>query len=157
MKSNHNYKQGIFQPKNREKCLNKKGEDIVFRSFLEFKVMNVCDENPNVLTWSSEKTIIPYFNPVENRIARYFIDFYIELKTESGTRKCLVEVKPERQTKPPVPSNRKKMQTVLYENIQYTVNNAKWKAAKEYAKKKGYEFLLLTEKDIDVITKKPLL
>lgn len=156
MANNHNYKQGIFKPLNPKKCLNKKG-DIVFRSFLEYKVMNLCDKNPNVLEWSSEKNIVPYFHPVENRVARYFIDFYIQLKTESGIRKCLIEVKPERQTKPPVPSNKKKLETVLYENVQYAINKAKWDAAKQYAKKKGMEFMLLTETDIDTITKKTIL
>lgn len=147
------YKQGIFHPSNPNKCLNKKG-DIVFRSFLEYKVMNLCDKNPNVLEWSSEKNIVPYNHPIEKRVARYYIDFYIQLQTESGIRKCLVEVKPERQTKPPVPSNRKKMSTVLYENVQYAINRAKWDAAKQYAKNKGMEFMLLTEQDVDRITKK---
>lgn len=154
MSSNKKYKQGIFYPSNPAKCLNTKG-DIEFRSMLEFKVMRLCDLNPNVLEWSSEKHIVPYQHPIEKRIARYFIDFYIKIQTDPNTtRKCLVEVKPERQTKPPVPSNRKKMETVLYENIQYTINKAKWEAAKQYAKKKGLEFMLLTENDIDTLTKK---
>lgn len=154
MASNSDYKQGIFYPKNTQKCLNKIG-DIIFRSFLEFKVMNVCDLNPNVLEWSSEKHIIPYYHPLEKRIARYYVDFYIKLQTPTGIRKCIVEVKPERQTKPPVPSPRKKMSTILYENVQYTINQAKWEAAKQYAKNKGLEFLLLTEEDIDKLTNKP--
>lgn len=155
MASNRDYKQGIFIPKNSQKCLNKKG-DIFFRSYLEFKVMNLCDNNPNVLEWASEKHIIPYKHPLENRIARYYVDFYIKLETPTGIRKCLVEVKPERQTKPPVPSKNKKASTILYENVQYTINKAKWESAKQYAKNKGLEFLLLTEEDIDKLTKKTI-
>lgn len=147
------YKQGFFRPKNTEKCLNTKKNDIVFRSFLEFKVMNLCDMNPRVLEWSSERTIVPYFHPIENRMARYFVDFYIKIDTGNGIRKCLVEVKPERQTKPPVPSKRKKKSTILYENVQATINKAKWEAAMKYAKTKSMEFFLLTEKDVDALTK----
>jgi len=32
----------------------------------------------------------------------------------------------------------------------YVTNTAKWKAANEWAKKKGYTFLILTEKELNI-------
>ena len=34
---------------------------------------------------------------------------------------------------------------MLYESQMYVVNQAKWKAAEKWCKKKGYKFLILTE------------
>lgn len=141
------YKQGIFKPINADKCLNK--TDIIYRSHLEFRLMLMCDKNPLVLEWSSEKVIIPYNNPVKGKVARYYMDAYIKLNTPNGPKKYLIEIKPERQTLPPTLSKRKKPSTVLYENATYAVNISKWAAAKQFAKNKGMEFMLITEKDLD--------
>lgn len=84
------FKQGNYFPKNMEKCLNEKG-DIVFRSKLERDFMMICDTNSNVVKWASEKVIIPYFNSGKKRMARYFVDFFIELK---DGRRFLIEIKP---------------------------------------------------------------
>jgi hypothetical protein len=141
------YKQGIYKPINPDKCLNK--SDIIYRSHLEFRLMRMCDKNPIVLEWSSEKVIIPYNNPIKGSISRYYVDAYIKLNTPNGPKKYLIEIKPERQTKPPVPSKRKKTSTVLYENATYAVNSSKWESAKQFAKNKGMEFMIITEKDLD--------
>ena len=37
---------------------------------------------------------------------------------------------------------------MLYEQKAWVVNQAKWEAAKKWADKKGYEFLILTEKEL---------
>lgn len=145
------FKQGIFKPKNTEKCLNK--SDIIYRSHLEFRLMRMCDLNPLVLEWSSETVIIPYYNPVKNSLARYFVDAYIVLNTADGPKKYLVEIKPEKQTKPPVPSKRKSNKTVLHENATWAVNNKKWEAARQFAKKRGMEFIIITEKDLEIMEK----
>ena len=86
---------------------------------------------------------------MKQRKARYYMDAYIQLETPQGPRKFLVEIKPLRQTQAPVPSKRKKKSTILYENAMYAVNKEKWAAAKEFAKKRGMEFLIITEKDLD--------
>ena len=117
------YKQGIFKPINREKCLNK--TEVVYRSHMEFRLMKMCDKNPSVLEWSSEAVIVPYSNPIKGKLCRYYIDAYIKLQTNSGPKQFLVEIKPERQTKPPVPSKRKKKTTILYENATWAVNERK--------------------------------
>jgi hypothetical protein len=146
-KSKQPYKQGYFRPKNKDKCINK--EDVVFRSMLEAKFMTYCDSNANVIKWSSERVIIPYFNPIENKQRRYFIDFYVQMKTSTGIIDLLVEVKPKRQLQKPKESSNKKPSTIIYENKMWIVNNAKWDAAEKYAEKKGMTFKKITEDDIN--------
>lgn len=38
---------------------------------------------------------------------------------------------------------------MLYEAKQWAKNQAKWKYASDYAKKNGWEFHILTEKDLE--------
>lgn len=142
------FKQGVFKPINKDKCLNK--TEIVYRSGLERSVMIVLDKNVNVIKWGSENVVIPYFKPIEERMARYFVDFYIEIKIGEEIKKYIVEVKPHSQLTVK-PHGNKKTSTILYENIQFAVNKAKWEAAEKWAKNKGMEFLIITEKNIDSI------
>lgn len=148
MKSKDNrFYQGTYKPTYLEKYLGNKYP--YYRSGLELKVFRMLDLNPNVKKWGSETAIIPYISPVDNRIHKYYVDFVILLQDKSGRDvKLLVEIKPFNQTIPPKISNRKKKSTILYENVQYKVNQAKWQAAKEWANKKGFLFLVLTEKDL---------
>lgn len=105
------------------------------------------DNNPSILKWSSEETVVPYISPVDNRPHRYFLDFTVMFKTRTGEiKRAIVEVKPAAQTKPPV--NRKKTQRYLEEVKTYSVNQAKWKYAKEWALDNGFEFMILTEKEL---------
>jgi len=149
------FKQGIYKPQNPIKCLNK--DNIVYRSGLERKLMLVLDKNPNVVQWSSEKVIIPYKHPVKSaqsgtpQYARYFVDFYMKLKVGEVVKEYLVEVKPERQCSAPTNHGNKKRTTLLYENLQWAINQAKWEAAEAYCKKKNYKFLIINEKNIDNI------
>ena len=53
--------------------------EVVYRSSWELKFMKWCDTNSSVLEWGSETTVIPYKSPVDNKIHRYFVDFYIKL------------------------------------------------------------------------------
>lgn len=143
------YKQGIFKPIHREKCLNK--ECPVYRSGLELSVMLVLDKSSVVKKWGSEVTVIPYFKEVENRPARYYMDFTIVIDLNGKTETWLVEVKPERQTVEPTKHGNKKSSTILYENMMYITNKNKWEAAEGYAKKHNYKFVLMTEKNIDTL------
>ena len=145
------FKQGFFTPLNKNKCLNK-GE-IIFRSSLELKMMRILDNNPSVLEWNSEGTIVPYIKPGPvPKPARYFVDFYFKIKIGETEKKFLVEVKPHRQSKPPEKHGNKKASTLLYENIQYAINTKKWEAAEKYAKERNMQFLVITEKNIDQLT-----
>ena len=132
------YKQGFFKPKNPNKYIGDP-TNIVYRSGWEKKVMEWCDSNPNVLKWGSEEIVIPYMSPVDNRWHRYFVDFYVEaVGRDGGVRKMLLEVKPKAQTQEPNVQKRKTKRYIT-EVVTYGINQAKWKAAEEYCKDKGWE------------------
>ena len=147
-RKNKNYKQGIYNPKYKEKY--KGSLPIVYRSGLELKSFRYLDNNPNVITWGSESIVIPYESPADGKIHRYFVDLVAALKSKDGTiKKLLIEVKPEKQTRPPTITPNKKQKTMLYEKYQFAVNLAKWEAAKAWCKTKGYIFIILNEKHLN--------
>jgi len=81
---------------------------------------------------------------------RYFVDFQIQVKRTDGLLKTyLVEVKPYKQTLPPVYPGRK-TQRYITESMTYIKNQAKWKAATEYAKDRGWEFKIITEHELGI-------
>lgn len=124
--------------------------NIVYRSLWELRFMKWCDSSKSVIEWGSETVIIPYVSPVDKRIHRYFVDFYIKVKTSSNLiEKYLVEIKPERFTKPPEIPERK-TKRFIDEVFQYGVNDAKWKAAFEFCKDRNMKFIILTEKDLGI-------
>ena len=72
---------------------------------------------------------------------------YIEIKEGDKKIKYLVEIKPSKQTTPPTVKYKKKRH-LIYEQRCYAINQAKWSAAKEYSKKIGGVFIILTEKEL---------
>jgi hypothetical protein len=73
------------------------------------------------------------------------------LKTDEGKEVVkMVEIKPYKETLPPNYKNRKNKKTLLYEHNTWTVNSAKWQAAKEYCNKRGWEFIIMTEKELNI-------
>lgn len=124
--------------------------NIIMRSSWETRFAIWCDKNPSVLKWNSEETIVPYISPVDNRAHRYFIDFKIQVRTTDGSTKTyLVEIKPDYQTRPPVAPSRK-TKKFLNEVMTWGVNEAKWKAATQYAHDRGWEFIILTENHLGI-------
>ena len=119
--------------------------NIIYRSSWEYKFMVGCDRSSSVTEWGSEEIVIPYISPADGRRHRYFPDFYVKI----GRKKYMVEVKPLRQTKQP---KKQKKQTKAYitEVVTYAINQAKWEAAKEYCNDRGWEFMLITEKELKV-------
>lgn len=112
--------------------------------------MKWCDNNPNILEWGSEELAIPYISPKDNRVHRYFVDFYIKVKENTGiVKKYLIEIKPSKFTKEPKIPKRKTKQ-FLNEVLTWGVNQAKWKYATEFCKDRGWEFLILTEKELGI-------
>jgi hypothetical protein len=106
--------------------------------------MNWADNNSSILKWSSEETIVWYISPMDMKPHRYFLDFKITVKSNTGIKTYLVEIKPFAQTQlPKKPS--KQTRRYLQEASTYMVNQAKWKAATTYANDRGYEFVILTE------------
>lgn len=124
--------------------------EVVYRSSWELKFMKWCDLNTSVLEWGSETIIIPYKSPVDSKTHRYFVDFYIKVRDKKGfISKYLVEIKPERFTRPP-PIPKKQTRKFIEEVFQYGTNQAKWKAASEFCEDRGMKFLVLTENDLGI-------
>lgn len=139
---------GIYKPQFPKKYIGNPNE-IVYRSLWERKFMRYCDTNEKVIKWASEEIQIPYYNPVKKRMARYFPDFYMEYVDTSGKKKkCLIEVKPLKETKPPTYKRRTK--NVLLAEAMFTQNQAKWRAAEDFCADQGWEFRILTEKELGV-------
>ena len=123
---------------------------IIFRSLWERKFMVYCDQNKNVLEWASEEIALPYRSPVDNKVHRYFPDFYMKIKETNGAIKnYVIEVKPLKQCSPP---KKPKRQTrgYLREAYEYAKNQAKWKMAKEFCADRQWEFKVVTEKELGV-------
>lgn len=123
--------------------------NIIMRSSWETRFASWCDKNPAIIRWSSEETIIPYRCPTDNNIHRYFVDFKI---TTNNNKTYLVEVKPKSQTQPPVYPG-KRTQRYLTESLTFIKNQAKWKAADNYAKDRGWEFKIITEDELGLTPK----
>lgn len=139
---------GKFLPKNINKYLGDP-KNIFYRSSWELRVMMHLDVNANVIQWSNEEIIIPYLSPADNRYHRYFPDFFVRIKNqkESTTEALILEVKPKSQTTPPKVQS-KPTRRYIREVVTYGVNEAKWKAATEYCKDRGWQFKIVTEQDI---------
>ena len=139
---------GKYQPSHPRKY---KGDptSITFRSLWERKFMNWCDQNANVLEWSSEEIIIPYRGP-DGKPHRYFPDFYMKQRQNDGKiKRYVIEVKPLKQCSPP---KKPKRQTRGYmrEAYEYAKNQAKWQAAKEFCDDRQWEFKVVTEKELGI-------
>ena len=123
---------------------------VVYRSLWERKFMTYCDTNINILEWGSEEVYMWYKSPIDNRPHRYFPDFYIKVREKNGTiKKYIIEVKPQRQTKPPAKPKRQ-TKGYLREAFEYAKNQAKWKAANEWCLDRGFEFKVITEKELGI-------
>ena len=140
---------GKFKPINYKKY---KGDptNIIYRSLWELRFMKWCDTNENILEWANEEFWIPYRSPLDNRVHRYFPDFYVKVKENNGTiKKYVIEVKPMRQVLEPKIQKRK-TQKYIAEVKEYAKNQAKWEAAKEYCKDRMMEFKIITEKELGI-------
>ena len=97
-------------------------KNIIYRSSWELKFMKYCDLNDSILEWGSEEVVIPYRSPLDNRIHRYFVDFYIKVEDMNGQiKKYLIEVKPKKQTKPP-PKPKRQTKRYISEVTEYAKN-----------------------------------
>lgn len=146
------YYKGKYKVKNKHKYIGD-CSNIVYRSSWELRFLVWCDNNPSVLQFSSEEIVIPYICPTDNKRHRYFVDFLIKVKDANGNVKTyLIEIKPAVQTKPPIVKQRK-TKRYIQEVFTWGKNEAKWKAAIEYAKDRGWDFKILTEHDLGLTNK----
>ena len=136
---------GIYRPTYPKKYVGDPNR-IVYRSLLERRFMLYCDRTEDIVNWASEEISIPYISPIDKKLHRYYPDFIV--KTSKG-KKLIIEIKPYRQTAQPKAPKRK-TKSYLREQLEYIKNNAKWKAAKAFCEDKGFEFKILTEKELGV-------
>lgn len=141
--------QGKYKPQNPQKY---KGDptNIIYRSSWERKFLVYCDNNKNIIEYSSEEIALPYRSPLDNRVHRYFPDFYIKVKESNGQiKKYLVEIKPKKQTVEPKIKQRRTKQ-YIYEVTEWAKNQAKWKAAREFCEDRQWQFKIVTEDDLGI-------
>ena len=137
-----------YKPNNPKKY-NGDYRNIICRSNWERRFCSWCDLNENVLEWGSEEFWIPYRAP-DGKVRRYFPDFIMKVKEQTGEIKTyVIEVKPAKQTRRPKP-RKKVTKSYLYECKTYEVNQAKWKAAREWCAERKVEFKIITEKELGI-------
>jgi hypothetical protein len=141
MAAGRNTMKGRFIPKHPEKYLGNP-ERIIFRSSWEVRLFKWLDSTPAVLQWASEEFSIPYLHPFEKRVAQYYPDALVIYKDKFGNlKKEIVEIKPYKETVlTPKASDQDK--------YALAVNQAKWKAAADFAAKQGMSFRVLTERSM---------
>jgi len=137
---------GKYNPKHPEKYVGDPN-NIIFRSLWERRIMIYLDNNTNVISWASEELAIPYVSPEDNRIHRYYPDFIVKARRNNQIVHMIWEVKPHYQTVEP---KKKKRNTKHYitEVMTYAKNTAKWEAARKFCEDRGWEFQIITEKEL---------
>lgn len=161
--NNSSYHSGNFIPNNRDKVikLNSLG-GVYYRSSLEKKFMIYLDINENIIRWSAEIFEIPYTSrevidgDVVYKNRRYYPDFYYEMKSGDIIKMVIAEVKPKseyndvilfREGKFNIPKDTttKKLKNLEYKFKMSQKNSAKWETMIEFCRKKGYEFIIITD------------
>ena len=144
------FHQGNYRPKNPQKYRGNPTH-LIYRSGWEKYFLQWCDMTPSVVGYGSEELIIPYVSPLDGNLHRYFIDFVVLVRQKDGSiKKFAVEIKPYAQTQPPKMSSSRKMLTEsLRKKIEtYSINQAKWEAAKKFCSQHNMSFIILTEKQL---------
>ena len=149
---------GHFTPQHPEKwIINEKSlgrGHIEYRSSWEKRFCVYADLHSSIIKVSSEPFAIPYLSPLDNKVHRYYIDFYVEMiKKDGTTEEVLIEVKPHAETKKP--RQNKKNPTAYRRAVEtFLRNSAKWDAARAFCEKNGLRFLIMTEFELGLKTKK---
>jgi hypothetical protein len=142
--------QGTYEVVNKEKYLGNSAP--VFRSSWEKRTMYYLDHNENIIKWGSEIITIPYFYTIDSKVHKYIVDFYAEVKTKNNKiTKMLIEVKPSDQVdypKMPKKKTQKALKNFKHRYLMVEKNKCKWSAAEQYCKQYGYEFKIITEKEL---------
>ena len=139
-------KKSIYKPRNPKKWINE--GKIQSRSGIEQKWFTFFDLNSSVISIASERIIIPYFDPVNNKQRKYYVDLIVKFRDKNGDIKIkLIEIKSYSESIAP---KKPKRITNNYKSavLTWITNQAKWEAATRFAIKKGWEFVVLTEKNL---------
>jgi hypothetical protein len=134
---------GKYKPKNLKKY---RGDytKITYRSLWERQTFRWIDGEPSIVEWNSEEVVIPYRCQTDGKMHRYFIDVYF--KTAAG-KKYLIEIKPDKQTRPPTSTKRTKR--FITESLTYIKNQCKWEAATKFASDNNCTFEIWTEHTLE--------
>ena len=149
------YYQGRFKPKNPKKYMGDP-TNIIYRSGWEFKLMRYLDVHPDVIEWGSEELIVPYRSPIDGRMHRYFPDFLVkQINRDKRKETVLIDVKPKAQTVPPDISKKntstgKLSRRYINEVKTLGINQAKWQAAEDFCKDRGWKFQIMHEGHLGV-------
>ncbi len=135
------YKQGYYTPKHPEKYVGDITK-IRYMSSWELQTHQFFDNNSRVLRWASEEIAIPYISALDNKLHKYYPDYWVEYVNQDGEIiHELIEVKPAAQTKPPKRGGKYQ----LYEQATYIRNTCKWQAAIAWCEPRNIKFRILTE------------
>jgi len=130
---------------------NGKRNCLELKSSWEKAFVYYLDNNQSIINWTSEEIIIPYYNVIKQRKARYFPDFFIEYKTPKGVVKAIIEIKPYKDTLKPVVKESQSQKSNIYNLNMFYINQMKWKSARKYCKDHDYEFFIITEKNLNFV------
>ena len=148
IKPNGDYKSGLYVPQNPDKYIGDV-HNIICRSSWEFRFCRYCDNNEQILKWSSEPISIPYYKPLDKKEHQYNVDFYMQVMKDDGeTQDWIIEVKPEKHFKRPIlegNSTLKKLKSYNHKMQIWITNQAKFKAAQRWADARGYKFGVVDE------------
>lgn len=140
---------GKFSPKSPQKY---EGDvtQIFYRSRIELRYMQYLDQHPDIVAWASEELAIPYIKPTTMRTHKYWPDLIIRKRGPDGKmRTIMIELKHSSDLKEPVlKEGQRRTRRFLNEVVEYQVNRAKWAAAEAYCLDRGWQFMVLTEKEL---------
>lgn len=155
------YNQGIFIPVNKDKVIKMNSQGgLYYRSSLEKKMMIYLDRNENIKSWGAEHLRVPYEKTEYNNKTQslettshgYYPDFYYELIRPDGSiSRVIAEVKSSNETtepKLPTSPTSKQLKNFEYALKMWNKNLSKWKYMIEYCERKGFEFIIITEKNL---------
>jgi hypothetical protein len=166
--NNKNYHSGNYIPINIDKVIKLNVEGgVYYRSGLEKKMMVWLDSSNHIVKWGSECFSIPYTlnhyqssGDIQTKTHKYYADFIYEVKKSNGEILTVVaEVKPHKEYLDVVKlmemnlnplSGKDNPSSKQLSNAEYTFkmaqkNLAKWKTMVEFCRKKGFEFITITE------------
>lgn len=116
-----------------EHTSSKTGQICKYRSGWEELYMKYLDSNPDIETWTYEKTVIEYISNIRtNKIRKYYPDFYVKYR---DGREVIIEVKPKRK-------------------LEQAIVMKKMTAAQSWCQSRGMSYQILTEvelKDLGIL------
>lgn len=165
--NNKKYHQGNYIPENKEKVLKLNVEGgVYYRSSWEKIIYRYLDINESITQWSAEGLSIPYQRMhringvIELRSHTYYPDIVYTQKLNTGeVIKVVAEIKPMKEYEMTLalsegtltaPKGIKKLRNFEYAYKQALINKSKWETAIKWCEKKGYHFIIITEKNLSM-------